>query len=330
VSVIVTARNEELTVGRCLDALIKQDYPDYEVLFVDAASQDNTRLIAEELASEHSRLKVVQLSGNASQCRNKAIQMSKSDVIAFTDADVEVPSNWLSTLVNALHSRPEAGGVGGPNSPLHTRNGGITKAVDLMLTTSLGSMRSAQSYDFKERKEVKSIPCCNAAYPRRVLQEIGGFDEDLVGCDDTDLGYRIRDTGRKLLFEPRANVIHSVKFNTLRQFSGWVFKYGRGRGYACRRKRYLFSGPALPAAAILAGVPLLLLAMGVLRSFTPLTALFSLYLAGLIAYSVGVAVTKREFRVTIIGPVVLAIEHVSYFLGFLVGILDARPSPWSN
>ena len=329
-SVVVTARNEELTVGRCLDALVKQDYPDYEVLFVDSVSQDKTCRIAEGIASEHSRLRVLQLSGNASQCRNKAIQMSKSDVIAFTDADVEVPSNWLNTMVRALHSGPETGGVGGPNSPIHTGNGGIARAVDLILATSLGSMRSAQTYGFKDRKEVKSIPCCNAAYPRRVLQEIGGFDEDLVGCDDTDLGYRIRDTGRKLLFEPRAKVIHSVKFNTLRQFSRWVFKYGRGRGYACRKKRYLFSGPAIPAAGVLAGVPLLLLAMGILHSFTPLTALFSLYLAGLIVYSLGVAITKKEFRVTIIGPAVLAIEHASYFLGFLVGILDARSSPWSN
>ena len=317
-------------IGRCLDALIRQDYPDYEVLFVDAASQDNTRQIAEGLASEHSRLRVLQLSGSASQCRNKAVQMSKSEVIAFTDADVEVPSNWLSTMVRVLRSRPEAGGVGGPNSLMHTRNGGITRAVDLMLTTSLGSMRSAQSYDFKERKEVKSIPSCNAIYPRRVLQEIGGFDEDLVGCDDTDLGYRIRDTGRKLLFEPQAKVIHSVKFNTLRQFSRWVFKYGRGRGYACRKKRYLFSGPAIPSAGILVGIPLLLLAMGMLRTITPLEALFSLYLAGLIIYSLGVAVTKREIRVTIIGPAVLVVEHASYFLGFLVGILDAKSSPWSN
>ncbi len=47
VSVIVTAKNEQETVERCLAALMKQDYLDYEILFVDAGSEDDTLSIAQ-------------------------------------------------------------------------------------------------------------------------------------------------------------------------------------------------------------------------------------------------------------------------------------------
>jgi glycosyltransferase involved in cell wall biosynthesis len=330
VIVVVTAKNEEQTVGRCLSALLNQDYPDYEILFVDAGSQDATLAIAQALAVNHSNLKVIQSSGNPSQARNLAIQQSISDVVAFTDADVEVPITWLRTTVETLFSNPNIGGVGGPNLPTRDGGGPIIKAVDTMLTTSLGSMRSAQSYGFKERTEVKSIPCCNAAYTRQALIAIGGFDEELVGCDDTDLGYRIRHTGRKLIFEPRAKVLHSVKFGTLREFADLMFKYGRGRGYAARRKRYLFSGPAIPAAAIIVGFPILLVGTGITHSLVPLGTLSLLYLVSVVGYSLAVALSKRAPKVAAFGPLVLATEHASYFLGFLYGVFDRRASRWSN
>ncbi len=330
VSVVVTAKNEEQTVERCLSALVNQDYPNYEISFVDAGSRDTTLSKAQTMAKSHPNLRIVQYSGNPSQCRNMAVQMSNSDVIAFTDADVEVPVSWLKTAVETLFSKPEIGGVGGPNLPVRDLGGSVINAVDVMLTTSLGSMRSAQSYDFRNRTEVKSIPCCNAAYLRQALLEIGGFDEELVGCDDTDLGYRMRHMGRKLIFEPRARVLHSVKFGTLRQFAKLMFKYGRGRGYAARRRRYLFSGPAIPAAAIIVGLPLLIVGSEMSRSFIPFLTIFSLYTTAIVAYSLAVAVSKRSPGVAALGPFVLITEHASYFLGFLAGILDRRASRWSG
>jgi glycosyltransferase involved in cell wall biosynthesis len=330
VSVIVTARNEERTVGRCLSALLKQDYPNYSIVFIDAGSHDTTLRIAQEMVVDGSNLKVIQFDGSPSQCRNMAIRMSSSDAVAFTDADVEVPISWLTRIVETLFSNPEIGGVGGPNKPTREKSGELIKTVDLMLTTSLGSMRSAQSYDFKERTVVKSIPCCNAAYPRQLLLDVGGFDEDLVGCDDTDLGYRITRMGKKLLFDPKASVLHSVKFGTLRQFAGLMFKYGRGRGYAAKRKRYLFSGPAIPAAGLILGFPLLVIGTAISRSIVPLAIVTMGYLAAAGLFSVGVAVSRKAPKAALLGPVVLTTEYVSYFAGFLAGIIDRRPNRWSN
>ena len=259
-----------------------------------------------------------------------AINMSDAEVIAFTDADVEVPNNWLKQTISTLFSQPGIGGVGGPNQPIREIRSGLIDTVDLMLTTSLGSMRSAQSYDFKQKTVVKSIPCCNATYPRNVLVGIGGFDEELVGCDDTDLGYRISRSGKRLVFDPEARVLHAVKFSTLPQFSKLMFKYGRGRGYASKRKRYLFSGPAVPATALILAAPMFLILMAISRSIAPLEILAGGYLVAVVGYSTGVALSRKVAKATLVGPIVLTAEYAAYFAGFLIGLLDRRPNRWSS
>jgi len=330
VSVIVTAKNEQKTVEQCLSALMKQDYPDYEVLFVDAGSEDSTLSIAHKIAASGSRLRVLQTTGNPSQCRNMALRLCNSDIIAFTDADVEVPSTWLTQAVSTLLSSPSIGGVGGPNKPVRDHNSGFVRAVDLMLATSLGSMRSAQSYDFREKTVVKSIPCCNATYRRSLLTEMGGFNEELIGCDDTDLGYRISRTGRNLVFDPEAKVLHHVKFSTIRQFARLMFKYGRGRGYASKRKKYLFSGPAIPAAGVAIGLPGVLLICWLFASLIPFEFVLAVYAFLIVGYSLTVAVSQRKLGVAFVGPVVLTAEYLPYLAGFLVGLFDRGPSRWSG
>ncbi|TMI68953.1 glycosyltransferase [Candidatus Bathyarchaeota archaeon] len=330
VSVIVTAKNEQETVERCLAALMKQDYLDYEILFVDAGSEDDTLSIAHKMAAGDSRLRILQATGNPSHCRNMALRLSSSDIIAFTDADVEVPSTWLTQSVGTLLSSPSIGGVGGPNKPTRGHSTEFVKAVDLMLATSLGSMRSAQSYDFREKTVVKSIPCCNAIYRQSLITEMGGFDEELVGCDDTDLGYRISRAGLKLVFDPESEVLHYVKFSTIRQFARLMFKYGRGRGYASKRKKYLFSGPAIPAAGLAIVLPGLLLVCWLSWSLIPLEFVLAAYAFLIVGYSLTVAASQRNLGVAFVGPIVLTAEYISYFAGFLVGLFDRGPSRWSG
>ena len=330
VSVIVTAKNEQETVERCLAALMKQDYLDYEILFVDAGSEDDTLSIAHKMAAGDSRLRILQATGNPSHCRNMALRLSSSDIVAFTDADVEVPSTWLTQSVGTLLSSPGIGGVGGPNKPTRDHSSEFVKAVDLMLATSLGSMRSAQSYDFREKTVVKSIPCCNAIYRQSLLTEMAGFDEELIGCDDTDLGYRISRAGLKLVFDPESEVLHYVKFSTIRQFARLMFKYGRGRGYASKRKKYLFSGPAIPAAGLAMILPGILLVCWLFASLIPLEFVLAAYAFLIVGYSLTVAASQRNLGVAFVGPIVLTAEYLSYFAGFLVGLFDRAPSRWSG
>lgn len=61
--------------------------------------------------------------------------------------------------------------------------------------------------------QVESIPTCNAVYWKRVVEEVGYFDENLVSGEDLDLNWRIVDHGYNLVYEPNAVVHHLKEFN---------------------------------------------------------------------------------------------------------------------
>ena len=112
VSVVVAAYNASETLEACLQSLQDLDYPNFEVLVVDDGSQDDTAAIA----SKFPQFNCIGLGTNRglSAARNTGIRNASGSIIAFTDADCEVDSNWLHWLVHAFEQNDWAA-VGGPN-----------------------------------------------------------------------------------------------------------------------------------------------------------------------------------------------------------------------
>lgn len=103
VTVVVPARNEETGIGACLQSLIHQGYPDFEILCVNDRSTDATGAIAAELAKESAgRLKVITISelppGWLGKCHAMATAASQAQggYILFTDGDVQFAPSALS------------------------------------------------------------------------------------------------------------------------------------------------------------------------------------------------------------------------------------------
>src|SRR5690349_9298674 len=59
VSVLVPARNEERSIGRCVESLAQQDYPNLEILVLDDQSEDNTAAIVEDLARRYPTVRLL-------------------------------------------------------------------------------------------------------------------------------------------------------------------------------------------------------------------------------------------------------------------------------
>lgn len=94
VSIIVAARNEEENIRNCIESLLKQDYPDFEVIAVDDRSEDSTGRILDELGSIYpDKLKVVHIDKLPEGWYGKHYAMYTASRIAsgkyllFTDAD---------------------------------------------------------------------------------------------------------------------------------------------------------------------------------------------------------------------------------------------------
>jgi glycosyltransferase involved in cell wall biosynthesis len=100
ISVIVPARNEEKYLGNCLEALSKQDYPNYEIIVIDNASNDSTSKVARKYTNKVFREEKVGLS----YARTRGFKESRGEIIARTDADSRAPDDWL-TRINDIFSK---------------------------------------------------------------------------------------------------------------------------------------------------------------------------------------------------------------------------------
>jgi len=115
VSVIVPALNEEKYIGQTLASLVRQDYPDYEVIVVDDGSTDRTREIAEYYARRFNQVKVyvnsvknnprTVIHAKPVSARRLAIMKATGDAILHFTAHARAPENFISVLVSELEKK---------------------------------------------------------------------------------------------------------------------------------------------------------------------------------------------------------------------------------
>jgi chlorobactene glucosyltransferase len=108
VSVLVPARNEQRSIARCVQSLLEQDYPKYEVIVLDDQSSDGTRAILEHLSPSNPRLRLLDgkpIPGEISGKNWACVQLSrqaKGDLLLFTDADTTHREDMISSVVTTL------------------------------------------------------------------------------------------------------------------------------------------------------------------------------------------------------------------------------------
>ena len=110
VSIILPARNEEDFIRECLDSLINQDYPNYEIIVIDDSSNDSTGEIISEYAKKNSKIIPVTAKPKPDGWMGKnwacmeGYQKATGELLLFTDADTKHSENVMSLAVAQLHS----------------------------------------------------------------------------------------------------------------------------------------------------------------------------------------------------------------------------------
>jgi len=111
VSVLIPARDEGRNIARCVDSLLKQDYPPLEILVLDDGSTDQTAAIVEELARTHPFLRLLHgrplpqgWHGKAYACHQLA-QVAKGEWLLFTDADTVHSPHSVSSVIRAAFQK---------------------------------------------------------------------------------------------------------------------------------------------------------------------------------------------------------------------------------
>lgn len=134
--------------------------------------------------------------------RNLGWREARAPLVAFTDDDCRPAPGWIEALLSAAAGAPEAF-LQGRTEPDPTE-------IDALWGFAR-SMRVTSDSPWQES--------CNIAYPRALLERLGGFNEGygLVGGEDTDLGWRALELGAPKRYVEAALVWHAVERQSFRQ-----------------------------------------------------------------------------------------------------------------
>jgi len=232
VSIVVVGYNAGQCIASCMDSIASQSYKNYEVIFVDNGSTDDTRFILKS----YPFARVISNKENKGFCfaNNQAIKGAKGRYVLALNSDIVLDKDFLLEMIKAA-SDNNAGLFG---AKIMNNEGKAIDSTGLDLSGFYRFFDRGKGVMDKDRYD-KNLdifgPCAAAAlYDKDMLRDIGYrgeyFDEDFFFlAEDFDLAWRARNRGWKARFVPKAICYH------LRNSSGFNNKF---RQYLSFRNRY--------------------------------------------------------------------------------------------
>lgn len=218
VSVVMTVKNEAMSLPRLLDSLIQQTRLPDEVVVCDGGSTDGTLEVL-ELYRQWLPLKLIVAPGsNISQGRNRAIAAAEGPLIAVTDGGVVLSPVWLEALSRPLaHDRAPAVAGWFEADP-------YTDFEVVMGATVLPALPDVEPETFLPSSR-------SVAFLKSAWEAIGGYPEWLDYGEDLVFDLALRETYGPFAFAPKA-VAYFRPRSSLRALFRQYYHYARGDGKA--------------------------------------------------------------------------------------------------
>lgn len=196
VSVIVPHYEDLANLDRCLDALGRQDFREFEIVVGDNASPSG-RARVEAVVRGRARI-VVEPERGAGAARNAAVAASIGPLLAFTDADCDPVPGWLGAGVAALAAADLVGGAM------------AVSVGDDAAVTPVEAFELLFAFDNRAYVEAKGFSVTANLFTRRdVFDAVGGFRAAV--SEDADWCLRARDAGFRIAYAPDALVAHPAR-----------------------------------------------------------------------------------------------------------------------
>ena len=179
ISVIIPTYNRRKWIGRSIRSVLEQTYPPTEIIVVDDGSSDGS---IEYILENFPLVQYVQQSNQGvSSARNRGIRLANSKWIALLDSDDEWTPEKLEKQVQAIQEEPDY-------HFCHTGEIWIRNGV------RVNQMKKHQKYGghiFEKCLDMCRISPSSVLFHKSILEQVGGFDENLRVCEDYDLWLRV-------------------------------------------------------------------------------------------------------------------------------------------
>ncbi len=314
VSIILPIYNEAPNIKPCLTTILDQDYAleRIEVLVIDAESSDGCVQQVVNFASAYPRLaiRLIQKPKHIIPVGlNIGIRVAQGEIIIRADARTRLAKDYVSNCVRHLQEG-KADNVGGVMRPVGTNY--VSKAYSLAATSPFSA--GDAKFHYSEREQYVDTVYLGAFW-RKTFDRIGLYDED-YGSEDSELNYRLRQAGGKILLSPEVKSTYLPR-STLRALWGQYFTYGGARILTLQKHPASLRWRQTVAPLFV----LALLGTLLLTYFTPWLFVLvagSYLLANLVASTI--TAKKGGWSYLPVLPVIFAIIHIGWALGFWYGL----------
>ena len=227
VSVVIRVHNKFHVTYHCLASLlVASNHIDFEVILVDDGSSDQTRDISSVVSGlQYVRNEVSQ--GFLIAC-NRGVSYAKGDYVVLLNNDTEATAGWLDELLAVFDNYESVGLVG---SKLLYPDGELQEAGGIVWGSGnpWNYGRNANPYDprYCYTRQVDYLSGACIMLPRSLWNDIGGFNEIYAPAyfEDTDLAFRVREEGHKVVYAPLSQVVHHEGLSNGVNVSTGIKKY---------------------------------------------------------------------------------------------------------
>ncbi len=227
VSIVIPVYNKWIYTAACLRSLleVKGKYS-FEVIVVDDQSSDET---ADQLAQIEglTHLRNKENLGFVGSC-NRGARHARGEYLVLLNNDTQVLEGWLDELIDTFEREPTAGLVGArlvyPDGSLQ-ESGGIVFSDGSGWNYGRGEDSERPEYHFQREVDYCSGACI--ALKTKFFHDIGALDERYAPAyyEDTDLAFKVREAGFKVLVQPLSAVVHHEGITSGTDTSSGIKKY---------------------------------------------------------------------------------------------------------
>lgn len=315
VTVIIPIYNNQESIKKCIEALLRQDYPksDYEVIVVNDGSTDGTADVVNAYPVRY----ISQKNQGPAAARNRGAGEATGDIILFTDSDCVPDPDWIREMVKPFDV-PDVVAVKG-----------AYKTSQRALTARFAQIEFEERFNMlKKAESIDMVDTYSAGFRRGIFLEMEGFDTSfpVANNEDTELSYRMSRLGFRMIFNPGAVVCHLNHPDSIKRYAR--LKFWRGYWRMVVYKRFpdkMIKDTYTPQTLKLQILSLFLFFAGIpLILFFPAAGIFLLFITSLSFLFLSVPFTMLAFSkdpvVGLFTPFLLLVRAALIGIGVLWGI----------
>jgi len=266
VSIIVPAYNEEVNAVASLNNLLRCDYPNFDIVFVDDGSKDRTFEVVTTAFKDHPKMKIFsKVNGGKATALNFGIAQTNAAFVVCIDADTRLKPDAVRLMMQHFSNEKTAAVAG---------NVKVGNEVNMLTRWQSIEYICSQNFDRKAFSIINAItvvPGAIGAFRKEVLEKVGGFSTDTL-AEDCDLTFRILRNGYIIADEPGAIALTEAP-EKLSQFMKQRFRWSFGIMQTFWKHRDLLFSTRYKSLGWVA-LPDMLLFKYIIPLFSPLADVF--------------------------------------------------------